>query len=236
MIRIGLLVIGIGCVLGSAVCGYLVWSAQPPGFVCNNPVHDFGNLNQGQVVQAEFTLINQYDRPVEIKGVKKSCGCSDISCSAKSVQPGEQVTLRAKWTIGTLRGSSSVRIWILYTLEDGTGDHVELRMEGKIIPDIEFAPDYLDFVVDQDDAHVVALSPGRLQEVQIRRVYCTHRAFTATLMPAEKVVSVVFASREWNQEPGTAEIHLVVQTNSAIEPVIYIPLRVHSAKDQSAVR
>ena len=55
--------------------------------------HDFGGVQQNQLLQHEFIIQNVGTEPVEIRKISTSCGCAAAVPGARMVAPGEQTTL-----------------------------------------------------------------------------------------------------------------------------------------------
>jgi uncharacterized protein (DUF58 family) len=95
--------------LGAALaCAYLARTPPEQGLVSVAPVHDFGELSQGQTVDCEFELVNRFAQPVTIKSVIKSCGCTVAEWPREELVPGRRVKLKAGWSVGARRGRSKV--------------------------------------------------------------------------------------------------------------------------------
>ncbi|HMP04020.1 MAG TPA: DUF1573 domain-containing protein [Gemmatales bacterium] len=59
---------------------------------CKEPVWDFGEVITEKVEHA-FELYNENSKPVTIKAIGKSCGCTEVTLSARVVPPREAVRL-----------------------------------------------------------------------------------------------------------------------------------------------
>jgi len=195
-----------------------------PGLTAIEAVHDFGELSQGDVVSCEFQLVNHFHEPLSIRDVIRSCGCSRAECSADRMAPGEKLKINTEWHVGTNRGPSGVILTVVAAFPDGRTTATELRMTGKIIPDIEYLPARLEFGPTATTKQVVFF-PGRLSEFTLKRVSCTHRAFDAELLPDGVHVNVTYHPQAGQQE-FPQEAYLVVETSSDHEPTCRIPLTV----------
>lgn len=220
------LVLGLGFLGSAAVCAYAAWSMPKRGLICPKPVVRFSDLSQGQSVSAEFELHNTFGQGVRILGVRQSCGCTSVQLSARSLAPGERLEVRAMWATGGMRGESAVRIWVVYEQEGGRAGSTELRLEGDVKPDVEYSPASLTFSPAGEKWKEVRLTPGRLASFRVDRVYCTHRAFEATLKGDPRRAVVSFDPAEWPAGGLSEEAFLVVETDSKNQPALHIPLQV----------
>lgn len=213
-------------VFGTAAmaCAYLAQRAAPAsGLIAVEPVHDFGELSQGDKVNCEFELVNRFDKPLIIRNVIKQCGCTKAECSRQELAPSERMCIQAEWDVGARRGKSGVQMTVVAALADGRLTATNLQMVATIVPDIVYEPAELKFAPDSPP-QVVTFSPGRIREFALKRAYCTHRALEARLLSDGVHVEVVYHADALLEEVPT--IYLMVETSSPREPVCRIPLTV----------
>jgi hypothetical protein len=212
--------------LASGVAGlgfaYLATRAAPEqGLVAAEFTHDFGELSQGDKVDCEFRLTNRFDRPLTIRNVIKSCGCTNVELSGKALEPGEVLHLKAEWNVGGSRGPSGVALSVIAALPDDTLAITELHMVGTVAPDIVYEPEKMEFSPDMTTRQVV-FSPGRMRDFTLNRVYCTHKAFEARLLPDGAHVEVTYRPEAFSED--VPKVYLMVDTTSPHEPACRIPL------------
>lgn len=68
--------------------------AKAPKIYFSETNHDFGTVNEGQVVSYTFKFKNTGKSNLEIKNVNTSCGCTAAVISDKSIEPGKEGTLK----------------------------------------------------------------------------------------------------------------------------------------------
>ncbi|MGO2101958.1 MAG: DUF1573 domain-containing protein [Psychroflexus halocasei] len=62
-----------------------------PKLVFNDMVHDFGTINEGDVVEHDFTFKNEGDAPLIITNARASCGCTVPEYPKnKTIAPGDE--------------------------------------------------------------------------------------------------------------------------------------------------
>ena len=61
----------------------------------NTIVLSFGEFEEGDNIEGLFSLINDYDFPVELKLLKQSCGCAVVDYSQKSIETGDYSIITA---------------------------------------------------------------------------------------------------------------------------------------------
>lgn len=69
--------------------------------------HDFGNVEEGQVLVYSFTFLNSSDYPLIFSESKTSCGCTVADWSSKEIPPGKEGEIKVKFFT---KGRSGVQI------------------------------------------------------------------------------------------------------------------------------
>ncbi|HSD63319.1 MAG TPA: DUF1573 domain-containing protein, partial [Ignavibacteriaceae bacterium] len=69
----------------------------------NNPMmyftetqHDFGTVQEGQVVDYTFNFVNKGETALQIRDVKTSCGCTAALVSKNTIEPGKEGTIKVE--------------------------------------------------------------------------------------------------------------------------------------------
>ena len=73
----------------------LVDAYQPPRIVADATTKDAGWVEMETPLTATFHLTNQGGQPLSITGVDASCGCTDVSITPDTLEPGQTATLKA---------------------------------------------------------------------------------------------------------------------------------------------
>ena len=69
-------------------------NGKNPKLSLNKTSYDFGNVEEGKVVDAKISFKNEGKGVLLINDVKTSCGCTAALLSSKSLQPGESGNIR----------------------------------------------------------------------------------------------------------------------------------------------
>ena len=59
--------------------------------------HDFGTINEGDVVEHEFVFTNTGNAPLVVTNAKGSCGCTVPTWSKEPIAPGEEGKMLVKF-------------------------------------------------------------------------------------------------------------------------------------------
>ncbi len=215
--------------LASIACAYLALPPRIETLVATEPVKQLGELGQGVTVPVEFELVNRCPDAVKVVNIIKSCACTSTELSKSSLVPGERATLKVEWSTQAARGPFSSDITVVYS-RDGQEQRLltNLRVEARVIPDIEYQPCQLVFAPGVKARQVITFSPGRDPKAAVVRAYTTHRAFTVRWLPTTSQVEVSFDPPQWSEENPRVEI--TAETTSLHEQLIYIPVLIGDSK------
>jgi hypothetical protein len=143
----------LACFLLLATAGY-AQPAQPntensspsellPRLVVPEQVHDFGAVNQGEVVEHKFEIQNKGAGPLKIRKLSPSCGCTAAVLQSDTIAPGASTFISAKFDTKGFRGDK-VKTIRVYT-NDPKQTSTVLTIQGKVETDIEVEPGSLNF-------------------------------------------------------------------------------------------
>ncbi len=68
-----------------------------PEFTFEEELHDFGTIDEGEVVDHTFVFTNTGDAPLLISGAKGSCGCTVPEWPKEPIAVGEQGEIKVKF-------------------------------------------------------------------------------------------------------------------------------------------
>lgn len=60
-------------------------------------IHDFGEFEQGKIVETVFTIKNVGDKDLYIVDAYASCGCTVPEVTKKAIKPGESAPIKVKF-------------------------------------------------------------------------------------------------------------------------------------------
>ena len=85
------------------IFGPLVLSAQASGPMINFEIEtiDYGEIIKGSDGVRTFTFENTGDAPLEIQGVRSSCGCTIPKKPEQPIAPGEKGEITVKYDTNT---------------------------------------------------------------------------------------------------------------------------------------
>lgn len=118
--------------------------AQQPAIVFDQTVHEFGTLKEEQqTAEHTFTFTNKGDKPLTLKDVKPSCGCTAPSWSKEPVAPGETGTIKAVYTTTNRPGKFEKFITVRALAEGSEQEQVVvLTIRGDVTPRVKTIADF----------------------------------------------------------------------------------------------
>ena len=93
--------------------------------------HDFGNINQGDVVNHSFVIANNGGDLLKINDVKASCGCTAASPDKKELKPGESTNIVVSFNSKGRKGPQTKTVTV--TTNDPEKPQVTLTIKCNII-------------------------------------------------------------------------------------------------------
>ena len=89
-----------------------------PNLVFDHTSHEFGTINQGDVVTHMFTFTNTGDAPLIINSAKPSCGCTVPSWPKEPIMPGETGEIKAVFNSRHKSGRQNKSIRVFTNMGD----------------------------------------------------------------------------------------------------------------------
>jgi hypothetical protein len=112
--------------------------AGNPRLAIEQPVFDFGQIQEGQKVSHIFRFSNQGDAPLLIQKVRSSCGCTGALLSAKEIPPGKSGEARITFNSNGMRGKMVK--WIYLYSNDPVEKMARFQIRGTVLPEIGIRP------------------------------------------------------------------------------------------------
>lgn len=85
-------------------------------------VKDMGKINEGQVVDISYRFKNTGTKPLVIKNVNVSCGCTVAEKPEQPIAPGKEGIIKASFNSSGKPGPNSKSIMV-YANTEGTEEH-----------------------------------------------------------------------------------------------------------------
>jgi hypothetical protein len=93
--------------------------------------HDFGNINQGDVVTHTFVISNNGGDLLKILDVKASCGCTAAKPDLNELKPGESTNILVSFNSKGRKGPQTKTVTV--TTNDPEKQSVSLTIKGNVV-------------------------------------------------------------------------------------------------------
>ncbi|HZC45271.1 MAG TPA: DUF1573 domain-containing protein, partial [Candidatus Acidoferrum sp.] len=122
-------------------------NSAPPGHApkaaVDTPLYDFGSALEGTMVKHTFTIKNNGQGYLDIRGVKTSCGCTTGEPSKTHVAPGDTSEIAVLFDTHFQKGHQ-VRT-ITAATNDPDNPQVAMTMQGTVKKQVEAVPGEVSF-------------------------------------------------------------------------------------------
>lgn len=99
--------------------------------------YDFGTVDEGTVVEHEYTFKNTGDSPLIVVNAKGSCGCTVPTWSKEPIAPGETGSMLVKFNTNGKPNNQTKTVTITANTESGTES---IRIKGVVTPKAKNKP------------------------------------------------------------------------------------------------
>ncbi len=109
-----------------------------PRMQVDEPVFDFGRVEQGEKVTHDFLFTNQGNRDLRVQSVKTSCGCTAAVIAADTIPPGTEGTIQATFDTKRFAGQKAKAIRV--HTNDPLNPVTTLTLRGEITVEVQVQP------------------------------------------------------------------------------------------------
>ncbi len=208
--------------------GGAMLTTAAPRVVFEQPVYDFGTVEQGEKVSHLFRFHNRGGRALRIESLKISCGCTAAVISDPLIPPGGQGTINATFDTSQFLGEKKKTV-IVHT-NDPEQPATTLTLQGEIRVEV---------AADPPQVYVGRLAYGKAvsrrveivsdtdSSIEITQVTNTHPSVGVRTEPLErdgqrgKTLIVTVAE---NAPLGRLNDQITVTTTSTKRPSVVIPV------------
>ncbi|MGI9468053.1 MAG: DUF1573 domain-containing protein [Rubripirellula sp.] len=191
--------------------------------------HDFGTVAVAAKTEFSFPIENTSNRPIHIRTVRASCGCTTPIIESKTIAPNETSYIRARFNTDTFKGKRGANLTVV--IDRPVYTEVRLRVDGYIRSDMVFHPGAVEFEnVNANEPvtqAVKVLYAGR-KNWQIREIESPRSWLVADFRELSRargrINYEVAVTIESGAPTGFFQDELVVLTNDSEMP--RVPLRV----------
>ncbi len=213
--------------------------------------HDYGQINEEKgPADYKFVFTNTGDKPLLIKNVKPSCGCTTSDYTKQPVPPGQKGFVTARYEPKNRPGRFNKSISV-YTNSDN--QKTLLRISGEVIPRPKTIEDLFPFAMNrirlaENAAFTKVLNTAvKTKEIEFINVseepvkiefdkipaYITLKVIPSTIKPGEKgKINIRFDATKVN-DFGFIYQKIIVKENGEINNKNYLKISAHVYEDFS---
>jgi hypothetical protein len=133
------------------VCGLVLWknmfgfssTPQLPNLAIDGNEHNFGVIDGSQRVEHLFILQNKGNSPLEVKGMRFSCGCTGAKLESPVILPGESCPLRIN--INPEGRQGDITAYVALSTNDPKQPSLILKLKAQIVQRFRIVPANLSF-------------------------------------------------------------------------------------------
>jgi len=114
--------------ISQAVTGF---QEQYPVFSVAETAYDFDTIYAGDVVEHDFRFKNTGSKPLIIKNVSSTCGCTVPSFPKEPVKPGAESILKVVFNSA---GKSGNQVKPIFVTANTMPDHFQLKITAEVLP------------------------------------------------------------------------------------------------------
>lgn len=149
-----------------------------PSIMCDQPMYDFGVMDNHRSVEHVFTIWNKGNAPLEIDRVRACCGAS-AKIADKTILPGTNTTVRVNLSLRGRKGELRKSFYVVSN--DSKQQYYQLQLVGTSVAIVDIQPQVIDFGCISPDTVVttnVNIVCRSNLEFNITNVTCTVPQFT----------------------------------------------------------
>jgi hypothetical protein len=137
---------------------------------CDRPTVDAGEVRSGAPLAQPFALVNRGPAPLEIVGVRPSCGCIRPEVRPLFYPPGQDGALLLE--VNTLTQPAGPHAWTLQVVyrEGGQEQELTLTVTARVVTEITVEPPVLALSTDTAIAHEITVTDRRERPLDLLAV------------------------------------------------------------------
>jgi hypothetical protein len=192
---------------------------------------DFGSVPRGPMVSHHFVFVNNTRSPVQISGLRVSCGCVTAKALHQWVAPGQRSAILAEMDTRRFIGTKTVTIYVSFS-QPGA-EEVRLWVQANSRDDVTMTPETLAFgKVKRSTAPSTSLKVSLLGSStwQITSAACesnyVQTSYKMTSRQSHEVVYELMAKMRSDAPPGKWYTDVWLTTNNPAMPRVRVPLTI----------
>lgn len=209
-------------------------SIDGPRIYIPQKLKDFGDVNQGAVIEQEFEIQNQGSKDLIIRSLNPACGCTAAVINDPVIKPGNKSQIRLSFNTLGFRGNKE-KVLRVYSNDPLNSSEV-ISIKANILQDIKVEPDLLELgeVLRREGfKRKLSVSSPTNAVFKISELIPKSSFISANIVGAENKTAAyeVNVFSEGKLPLGNTRTRLVIKTDSKETPTIIVPISFYVVGD-----
>lgn len=200
---------------------------QTPTIVCDEPEHQFGEVDSSTDIAHTFVIRNDGDALLEIGQVKPSCGCTVANITSKSLAPGDVAEISTKLSLKNKVGPQ--RKTISVQSNDPDNPKFTLTLSGVSTTEVDVKPRRVyvsDAVQGEPNEQTVTVTSKAETPLTITGVESGNPHITAEVTETEDGRVFTIVVQTTGELPkGQTHGRIRIDTDSEKYPLLNVPFQ-----------
>ncbi len=202
-----------------------------PRLLVSGPVHDFGHIECGKIVEHTYVLKNVGLTPLRISHVKPDCGCAVAALASKEIAPGGQTKLKVTLNLSLQKGKQN-RTFLVQS-NDPAKPSMPLQLVGVATSRVQFSSDRVEMKVTAVDKPATSTLDVRATDGLTVNVHNTRtsgdnvQVAYDVVEPGKHLRVHVTVKPPFTANPFRGWVHLLTDAKEPDYRVIGIPVVAH---------
>ena len=198
--------------------------------LCEQPVHQAGQVRNGMPLTHRFKFINVGQGTLEITDLRSTCGCLTPTLAKHTYGPGESGSLLLE--INTLALAEGTQSWRtrLTCREGATTSELELVVVGDVVTEVLVQPTALTLPAEAPGVHEITVTDRRPHSLTVRAADTGAACLKATVGPVQReggmMIQRVRLEVPGDCPEGRHDVALHLYTNDPLYREFKIPVTI----------
>ena len=180
---------------------------------------EYGKIPQGEVIKGEIRFVNNGEMPLELDGVRPSCGCTAVKPDKMTFAAGETAVI--PYEVKTVNFHGIIRKTIQLTFKNATAEKETIVIQANVTTDMSINPRYVNFrnlSLNPDTTYTefFEIENGSENSLAVTRIFSENAALKVT--PAEVTIppgkSHLIRLEFIPNKAGRQNAKVVIETNN----------------------
>lgn len=204
---------------------------KPIIYFPNGVTHNWGVVNEGELVKYSFVFENRGRKPLEVIRVIPTCSCTTSVPSKNIVQPGESSEINVSYTGKSVPIKQKEALEIVVVTNDPDKTYTKLVLECTVISEVFWYPNAISFYskVGEGGFHKVQFISDHTESIEVKNIRASTQDISAVCEKnAKGIVCRIDLNPDSPKGKRTEKLIFDVQTDSSfreIEIPVYVMIK-----------